>query len=49
MKNILANMPETQIRRKVKSRYVNALFNADQEDKFTGKSVPQQPGPFCVH
>lgn len=39
----LADTPDTKTRRKVKSRYANAPSDAELEEKFAGKSVPQQP------
>lgn len=40
--NSIADLSETKSRRKVKSRYTNAPSDAELEEKFAGKSVPQQ-------
>ena len=39
----LDNHSESQPRRKVKSRYANAPSDEELEERFAGKSIPQQP------
>ena len=39
----LDNHLESQPRRKVKSRYANAPSDEELEERFAGKSIPQQP------